>query len=90
MFENRVSVLSYLRKEMKPMFLHCSMFIIIEMKDLFGLISRSFCGHDKINPGGFRSFSLPGRCETTEGSSCMPAEEARMKQLFCFDLFRIW
>ncbi len=39
--------------------------------------------------GGFRSFSLSGRCETTVGFACMPAEEARMKELFCFDLFLI-
>ena len=53
-----VSVLSYLRKEMKPlfsdMFYVCYIwkerfvlfdFVIFGKRDLFCLISRSFCGH---------------------------------------------
>ncbi len=31
----KVSVLSYSRKEMKPLFLHCCMFVIIGKRDLF-------------------------------------------------------
>ncbi len=68
-------------------------FVIIGKRDLFCLISRSFCGHEDQCCGGFRSFSLSGRCETTVdlGShACWISEEDGLIFFFFFDLFLVW
>ena len=50
MFATEVSVLSYSRKEMKPLFLIGFMFVTLEKRDFvcFDLFSRSFCGHVSV------------------------------------------
>ncbi len=85
-----VSVLSYSRKEMKPLFSDCVMFVRIGKKRIalfdFSLILWTW----ETELSGFSSFLLSGRCETTVSACSHACWRSEDERYIVFHLISFW